>query len=439
MDHLLRTPILSKLEIEYGHALVVESVRSVLDEIRAHARFERVFPSDEAICKLAEQKLKNQTQPTLMSAINATGVILHTNLGRAPLSTAATNAMSEVSSGYSTLEFDLDKGLRGSRSMHASELLKKITGAEDAFVVNNNAAAVLLCLSALAKHRGVVISRSQLIEIGGGFRIPEVMKQSGAKLVEVGTTNRVNLADYEEALTNGTAMVMRAHSSNFKIVGFAEEPDLLEIIGLTHQHGSLFIDDLGSGALLDTSKFGLAREPMVQESIRLGADLVCFSGDKLLGGPQAGVIVGKATLIDKLKKHPLARAVRADKTCLAGLSATLIHYLKGEAEQKVPVWRMIAMPLEEIHIKAQRWQSVLGIGEVIESRSTIGGGSLPEETLPTYVLALHVSQPNNFLRILRKINPPIIARVQNDKILFDPRTISDMEDSMFLSRLKSVL
>src|SRR5688500_10368186 len=288
--------------------------------------------------------------------------------------------MDEVSRNYSNLEYDLEKGERGSRLIHAESILQKLTGAEAAVVVNNNASAVLLVLSALANRKRVVISRTQLVEIGGGFRVPDVMKQSGAKLVEVGATNKVRLSDYTEALEEPAALVMRAHRSNFKIVGFTEEPELRNIVDVAHKANVPVVDDLGSGALLDTFKYGLAHEPTVQESLSAGVDLVCFSGDKLLGGPQAGIIVGKKDLIDKIRKHPLARAVRADKTCLAGITATLIHYLKDEAENEIPIWRMISLTPEQLKIRAEMWRDALGQGDIVKSESTVGGGSLPEES-----------------------------------------------------------
>jgi L-seryl-tRNA(Ser) seleniumtransferase len=368
--------------------------------------------------------------------INATGVILHTNLGRAPLSKATLAAMKESAENYSTLEYDLLKGQRGSRLIHAESILQTLTSAEAAVVVNNNASAVLLVLSALAHKKRVVISRTQLVEIGGGFRVPDVMKQSGAKLVEVGATNKVRLSDYEEALEEPTALVMRAHRSNFKIVGFTEEPQLKEIVEVAHQANVFVVDDLGSGALLDTARYGFAHEPTVQESLAAGVDLVCFSGDKLLGGPQAGIIIGKKDLIDKIKKHPLARAVRADKTCLAGITATLIHYLKDEAEREIPIWQMMSLPLAQTRVRAQAWRDALGQGEVILSESTVGGGSLPDECISTYVLALHVKSPDRFLKRLRASQPPIIARVENDTILFDPRTV--LNDEMLIAALKSI-
>lgn len=424
---------------EYGRPLTLDALRSTLDEARTRfkAKPEAGLPSTDVILSQAESHLTAWTASTLHPVINATGVILHTNLGRAPLSKAALTAMKEAAENYSTLEYDLTKGQRGSRLVHAESILQRLTGAEAALVVNNNASAVLLVLSALASRKRVVISRTQLVEIGGGFRVPDVMKQSGAKLVEVGATNKVRLSDYKEALEEPAALVLRAHRSNFKIVGFTEEPELREIVDVAHQANVPVLDDLGSGALLDTAKYGLAHEPTVQESLAAGVDLVCFSGDKLLGGPQAGIIVGKKDLIDKIKKHPLARAVRADKTCLAGIAATLLHYLKDEAEREIPVWRMMSLTEGQIKVRAGAWQDALGQGDVIASQSAVGGGSLPEECLSTYVLALRVKSPVTFLKKLRECHPPIIARVENDTMLFDPRTV--LNDEILLSNLKSLL
>ncbi len=314
---------------------------------------------------------------------------------------------------------------------------KKLTGAEAAMIVNNNASAVLLILSALANKRRVIISRTQLVEIGGGFRVPDVMRQSGARLVEIGTTNKVRLSDYQEALEQPSALVLHAHQSNFRIIGFTEEPALQDIVEIAHGAGIPVIDDIGSGALLDTADYGFAHEPTVQESLAAGVDLICFSGDKLFGGPQAGIIVGRKDLVDKVRKHPLARAVRADKTCLAGTTATLLHYLKDEATQEIPVWRMMACTLEQLKSRAERWQEALGQGDVITSKSTVGGGSLPDKSVATFVLALTVKSPDKFLKKLRGTNPPVIARVENDTILFDPRTV--LQDGLLLSTLKSLL
>ena len=424
---------------EYGRPLTLDALRSTLDETRARFKVkpEAGLPSVDEILAQADSHLIAWTAPTLLPVVNATGVILHTNLGRAPLSDATIQAMKEIAENYSTLEYDLVKGQRGSRLIHAESILHKLTGAEAALVVNNNASAVLLVLSALANKKRVIISRTQLVEIGGGFRVPDVMKQSGAKLIEIGATNKVRLSDYQDALEEPTALVMRAHRSNFKIVGFTEEPELKEIVGVAHQAEVIIVDDLGSGALLDTAKYGFAHEPTVQESLAAGVDLVCFSGDKLLGGPQAGIIIGRKNLIDKIKKHPLARAVRADKTCLAGITATLLHYLKNEAEKEIPIWRMMSLTLEKIQVRAEAWRDFLGRGEIIQSESTVGGGSLPDECVATCVLALDVKSPDQFLKRLRQSSPPIIARTENDKILFDPRTVLD--DEPLLSTLKSLL
>jgi L-seryl-tRNA(Ser) seleniumtransferase len=449
VEQLLQTSLAALLIEAYSRPMTLEAVRTTLAELREQLSAppaepagripEQFSPDPHTILDRARSHLEAWTQPTLAPVINASGVILHTNLGRAVLSPAAMQAVQQAGQGYSTLEYDLEEGRRGSRSVHGEALLTRLTGAEAALVVNNNAAAVLLALTVLARRRRVIISRSQLVEIGGGFRIPEVMSQSGARLVEVGTTNRVHLADYEEALGEPAALILHAHTSNYRIVGFTSQPGLDELAQAARRFGVLLVDDLGSGALLDTARFGLAHEPMVQESLAAGADLVCFSGDKLLGGPQAGIIVGRASLVQKLKRHPLARAVRADKLCLAGLSATLLHYLKDEAVREIPIWQMIALAPEQIRRRAQQWADSLGAGEVIPGESTVGGGSLPGETLPTYCLALTVPQPNRFLERLRRGSPPVIALVQNERVLLDPRTVQPAEDAAFLQTLKKAL
>lgn len=439
VEQLLQSSAIVAMIETYGRPLVLEAIRYTMETVRQNYPRSGVIPDSLELQEQVRDMLVRWTTPTLRPVINATGVILHTNLGRAPLSRAAMEAAASVALGYSTLEYDLEKGKRGSRLVHAEKLLCRLTQAEAALVVNNNAAAVLLALTALARRRAVVIARSQLVEIGGGFRIPEVLKQSGARLVEVGTTNRVHLRDYEEALQQNPALFLRAHRSNFFILGFTSEPGLAEMAALAHQNGIWLVDDLGSGSLLDTSSFGLAHEPMVQESLEAGADLVCFSGDKLLGGPQAGVIVGKAELVRKLSRHPLARAVRADKLCLAALTATLLHYLRDEAEREIPVWRMISTPLAELQRRALRWQEELATGEVVLGESTVGGGSLPGETLPTYLLALSPGSPNQTLERLRRQNPPVIARAQEDRVLLDPRTVLPEQDATLLTVLSSIL
>ena len=438
VDQLLQTSQAAEWVADYGRPLTVTAIRHVLEQVRSVYNPETPVPEQDILIKQIDQTLADWAAPSLVPVINATGVILHTNLGRAPLSQSALIAAQEVGSGYSNLEYDLNKGQRGSRLLHAEALLQRLTGAEAALVVNNNAAAVLLVLSALARRRAVVIARSQMVEIGGGFRVPDVMKQSGARLLEVGTTNRVHLTDYQNTLEEKPALFLRAHRSNFQIVGFTSEPSLAEISSLAHSAGLPLVDDLGSGSMLDTSRFGLGHEPMVQESLADGADLVCFSGDKLLGGPQAGIIIGRANLVAKIKKHPLARAVRADKLCLAALSATLLHYIKDEAETTIPIWRMIAATSEEIRQRALVWQAVLDQGEIITGESTIGGGSLPGETLPTFLLAFTVSNPNRIAKILRQRQPAIIARVQDDKVVLDPRTVLPEQEPRLLAGLQAI-
>ena len=437
VDQALTSSRGKKMEEKYGHTPVVKAVRVSLDQARQeHLQEGSAVPDLASILVTAESLLSSWLKPTLFQVLNATGVIVHTNLGRAPLSEGALEAVGKVGRNYSTLEFDLESGGRGSRLIHAESLFQQLLGVESALVVNNNASAVLLMLTVLTRGKKVIISRSQLVEIGGGFRIPEVLRHSGTELVEVGTTNKVHLFDYERAFNEETTAVMRAHSSNYSIVGFTSEPDIKDIIKSAHQAGLWFFDDLGSGALLDTSPFGLKHEPMVQESLAAGADLVCFSGDKLLGGPQAGVILGSKELIDQLKVHPLARAIRADKMALAALSATLGHYIKEEALEKVPVWQMISTSVEEIKSRAENWQKTLGMGEVTESKSMVGGGSLPGETLPTMVWTVEVDHPQKLLADLREGSPAIIGRIENDRVIFDPRTILPQSDTDFMRAFK---
>jgi L-seryl-tRNA(Ser) seleniumtransferase len=435
---------------EYGRRLTTQALRDVLAEARAAARAAGPgenggvnIPTAAALVGQARERLRALSAPSLRPVINATGVILHTNLGRAPLSRAALAQVEAVARGYSTLEYNLARGERGQRSDHVEETLRRVTGAEAALVVNNNAAAVLLALTALAKGRAVLIARGQLIEIGGGFRVPDVLKQSGARLVEVGTTNRTHLRDYREALDADTALVVRAHHSNFKIVGFTTEPSLAELCGL----GPPVLDDLGSGALLDTAAYGLAHEPTVQESLAAGAALVAFSGDKLLGGPQAGLIVGRREVVEQLRRHPLARAVRADKLCLGALHATLLHYAHDEAEREIPVWRMIAAPLEVLRARAENWAARLraaggarGAGlSVVQGESTVGGGSLPGETLPTWLLAVEAAAPNAVAARLRGQPRPVVARVAGGQVLLDPRTVAEGEEAALLESVQAVL
>jgi L-seryl-tRNA(Ser) seleniumtransferase len=345
-------------------------------------------------------------------------VILHTNLGRAPLPEAALERVHEIGRGYSTLEYDLTEGARGSRQDHIAPLLRRLTGAEASLVVNNNAAAVLLCLAALAEGREVLVSRGELLEIGDGFRIPEVLARSGSKLVEVGTTNRTRAADYEQAVGPDTAVLMCVHQSNFRLVGFTERPRLEELAAVADRHGLVLVDDLGSGALHDVEG-----EPSVRESLESGADLVCFSGDKLLGGPQAGIVLGRADLVDRLRRHPLQRALRADKLTIGALQGTLGLYLDpGRAPREVPVLRMLGETAERIHDRAQRLASLVG-GEVEETVARVGGGALPVAELPSFACAVEEGLASE----LRAADPPVIAIVRDGRTLLDCRTLTDSE------------
>jgi L-seryl-tRNA(Ser) seleniumtransferase len=438
VDRLLSHERLTAAVAEYGRNLVVEAAREALAEARGQVQSGDSVPAPtlDNLAETVDRRLAALTRGTLYPVINATGVIIHTNLGRAPLSVAARQAMDAVAAGYSNLEYDLAAGERGSRYLHVEALLCRLTGAEAALAVNNNAGAVFLALSALAAGREVVISRGQLVEIGGGFRIPDVLRQSGARLVEVGTTNRTHPHDFREAIGPETALLLRVHSSNFKQIGFTAEVALTDMVALAREAAVPMVDDLGSGSLLDTARFGLAPEPMVQSSVTAGADLVTFSGDKLLGGPQAGLIVGREVLISRLRYHPLARALRVDKSTLAALQATLLHYLRGEAEAEVPVWRMIAMPLDEIEARATRWAAELrshGIPTtIVSAASTVGGGSLPGETLPTRALALAHPAPDALAAALRAGAPPVVGRITDERLLLDPRTVQPEADETLL-------
>ncbi|HEX5938802.1 MAG TPA: L-seryl-tRNA(Sec) selenium transferase [Dehalococcoidia bacterium] len=435
VDSILRQPAIAELVQREGQGPTTELIRSVLSEHRRASTTPSLVDLVEEIGALATVYF----QPSLRPVINASGVIIHTNLGRAPLSADAVAAMEGVSRGYSNLEFDLEQGMRGARSVHVEQALTAVTGAEAGMVVNNNASALLLALTELCRDAEVVISRGQAVEIGGGFRIPDVMSQSGARLVEVGTTNRTYISDYESAISVETAALVRVHSSNFRVSGFTHSVSLAEMAELARSKRVLLMDDLGSGCLLDTSQFGLSAEPLVQQSVQAGADLVMFSGDKLLGGPQAGIIVGRRRLIDRLKRHPLARALRMDKGSLAALHATLRHYQRGEALSKLPVWQMISMPEDRIRRRANRWRRASPATTTVQAgRSMIGGGSLPEESLPTTVLAISQAegiQPEEVARELRMLPRPIIGRVARGELLLDPRTVDPGDDSYVATQL----
>ncbi len=440
VDSLLSLPAGVDLVTAYGRPLVVEALRAVLDaRRRAILAGDEREPMNALLLEAAGMWLADLVAPTLQPVINGTGVIVHTNLGRAPLSKAAMDAIHLAATGYSNLEYDLASGQRGSRAIHAADMLTRLTGAEGALVVNNNAAAVLLMLTALCTGREVIISRGQLVEIGGGFRVPDVMAQSGARLVEVGTTNRTHLHDYRRAINENTAAILVAHHSNFKIVGFTSEPPLAELAELAHEHDLPLLYDQGSGALLDTGPYGLAPEPTVIDGLAAGVDVVAFSGDKLLGGPQAGILAGRTEMLTRVKQHPLARAVRADKLCLAGLSATLTHYVKNETVRQVPVWQMIARPATELAATAAAWathctQAGL-LATTISGESTVGGGSLPGTTLPTTLLALDHPDVHGVAARLRASAPPVIVRIAGGQLLIDPRTIRPGQEETLLAAL----
>jgi L-seryl-tRNA(Ser) seleniumtransferase len=439
VDSLLRDARLRELAERAGQALVTDAIREVLDEARAAIRRGAPAPEPEALILAALARARAWLSPSLRPVLNATGVILQTNLGRAPLSSRALAAIHEAAA-YSNLEYDLDAGRRSSRYVHAEGMLRRLTGAEGALLTNNNAGAILLVLSALASGREVVISRGQLVEIGGGFRIPEVLRQSGARLAEVGTTNRTYVRDYEAAIGPDTALLLYVHTSNYRLVGFVHQPEVAELAALAHERDLLLAVDLGSGALLDTAAFGLAHEPTVQECLRAGADLITFSGDKLLGGPQAGIIVGRADLIGRLRTHPLTRALRVDKLTIAAMGATLASYLEERAVEELPVWQMIAAPAEMVRERARRLAEgirALGVeAEVVEGRSTVGGGSLPGETLPTFLVALRVPSADALARRLRLGEPAIVARIEEDRLLLDLRTVPPERDGDLLRALE---
>ena len=444
LERLLERTELSDAIARFGRISVRDAGRRLLEQTRADIGAGEAAPDLPALISTLLAELERRLAPSLYPAINATGVVVHTNLGRAPLSEAAQQAIREVAVGYSNLEYDLDAGRRGSRYAHAERLLCELTGAEAALVVNNNAAAVTLLLRTVAAGQEVIVSRGELVEIGGGFRIPDILRQSGAHLVEAGTTNRTRLADYADALTHDTAAFLKVHQSNYKIIGFTESVSIAELVKLVAENfafGPLAVlNDLGSGTLIDTRPFGLAYEPTVQDSVQAGADATTFSGDKLLGGPQAGIIVGNQDLIADLKHQPLTRALRVDKTTLAGLQATLLSYLRGAATAEIPVWQMISAGRGELAGRAKIWADALTqVGIPVELRpgqSAVGGGSLPGQTLPTTLLALLSNQPDHLASLLRAGDPPVVARIEEDTLVFDPRTVRPGQDTLLLGAIQ---
>jgi L-seryl-tRNA(Ser) seleniumtransferase len=451
-DRLLEAAEKAGLVRRLGHGAVMEGVRAELERIRREILDGAPCPAAETIERELLDRLEAASRGSLRPVINATGVVVHTNLGRAPLSEETIDAMRRAAAGYTNLEYDLEAGERGDRYGHAEAPLCRLTGAEAAVVVNNNASAVMLALAALMPARPsgeapaegtpeVVVSRGQLVEIGGGFRIPDVLRRSGATLVEVGTTNRTYRRDYEDAIGPRTRVLMSVHRSNFRLQGFVHDPSLEDLVSLGRDRDLWVVDDLGSGTLLETAPHGLGVEPTVQERVRAGADLVCFSGDKLLGAPQAGVLAGRREAIRRVKRHPLMRALRVDKVTLAGLCATLAHYERGEALDKVPVWRAISAGEDALRERAERWRAALGDAgagcALLPSRSAVGGGSLPEVTLPTFVLALPGGDPHALLARLRRCDPPVVARIEEDRVVLDPRTVMPGEDEALLAAVRA--
>jgi len=440
VHQLLEEEPATTLIAAHGRPLVRFAVQRVLEEERrraatdtSHARWARV-----------EATIQGLRRSRLRPVVNASGVILHTNLGRAPLAAAAADATAGIAGRYSTLEFDPLTGRRGRRHDLLGELLRYLTGAEATAVVNNCAAAVLLMLTALAKGKEVIVARGELVEIGGGFRMPEVMRLSGARMVEVGTTNRTRAEDYAAAVTPKTVAIMKVHASNFQVVGFTESVELKPLAAIARQHQLLLLHDLGSGALLDTTAFGLAAEPRIQDSLLADVDLVASSADKLLGGPQAGLLFGRADLVERVMKHPLARAVRVDKLTIAALAATLDLYLT-QSFGDVPIWTMLSTSLDSVRSRAQAWQSRLAeLGVAVElaaAESTVGGGSLPGERLPTTVVVITPRQggATDLLRRLREHEPPVIGRIVEERVLLDPRTVLPDEDDVVVDAVAGAL
>jgi L-seryl-tRNA(Ser) seleniumtransferase len=434
VHQLLEEESAAGLIADHGRPLVRFAIQRVLDEER---RAGAIVDSATRWTRI-EAVIRGLRRPRLRPVINATGVVLHTNLGRAPLAANAVKAVAGIAGRYSTLEFDPETGRRGRRHDLVAEVLRYLTGAEGVAVVNNCAAAVLLMVSALAKGKEVLIARGELVEIGGGFRMPEIMRLSGARMVEVGTTNRTRAADYEAAITPRTAAIMKVHASNYQVVGFTEGVELKALSAIARLHGVHLLHDLGSGALLDTATYGLAEEPRIQESLQAGADLVACSADKMLGGPQAGFLLGRGELVERVMRHPLARAVRVDKLTVAALAATLDLYLTQSLSQ-VPILEMLAASPDSIQKRAAAWQSrlsELGVrAEVADAASAVGGGSLPGEQLPTRVLALSPSRGSagDLLRRLREHEPPVIGRIEQDRVLLDPRTVLSGEDDSLIA------
>jgi len=450
VDRLLNDPALQALEDCIPQILRAEAVRQTVAELRCEVLAGTASDlSTEAVASRAAALARKKAGPALRRVLNLTGTLLHTNLGRAPLAPTALDSVTAVARGYSNLEFDLESGERGHRYSHVEELLRRLSGAEAATVVNNNAGAVLLALTALAKGKEAILSRGEMIEIGGAFRVPEVMAAGGVILREVGTTNKTHLRDYGEAIGEETGLLLKVHTSNYRIVGFTASVSAAEMVGLGRERGVPVMEDLGSGMLIDLSPFGLPREPTVAEAVAAGVDVVTFSGDKLLGGPQAGLIVGRREAVEKIRRHPMARALRSDKLTLAALEATLRLYLDPHrALAEIPVMRMLAVPAEELKKRCLRLRRSLrdACGErlrtsVIPETSTVGGGALPLTELPGYALAITAAglSADALAARLRTGDPPVVGRIHEDRLLLNPRTLAREEEKDLVRAVTAAL
>ena len=450
VNQLLESEPLKKLVDSVNHTVVADGVRTFLDDFRqqvADKAGEINVPSPQELASSIADFLKAEEIPYLRKVINGTGIILHTGLGRAPLAAQAMEAVADISRGYASVEIDLKSGGRGQRAKSVERLLCELTGAEAAVIVNNNAAATMLVLSAMAAGKEVIVSRGQLIEIGGSYRLPDVMECSGAKLREVGTTNKTHPADYERAINENTGALLKVHPSNFEVVGFTKTVSTKEMVDIAHQHGLPVIDDVGSGALIDYAQFGLMNEPVVKDSLQEGADVALFSGDKLIGGPQCGIIVGKSKWIKTILANPLMRAMRVDKMTLAALHATLLLYRNSETVMtQVPILRMLSMPIANLKMRADKVatqitsSSVIGDCEVVEDQSMLGGGSLPTQQIPTWCVSISASNGSidSLAEKLRKNEPAIMGRVQKDRLMLDMRTIDASEDSLLVEAFQAI-
>jgi L-seryl-tRNA(Ser) seleniumtransferase len=447
IDQLLQRASLLQAAVSHGRDAVVEATRAAVAEWRDHTGAVAGADAEDVsvwVERRVHARLAEAVAPSLRRVINATGVILHTNLGRAPLATEAIERATDTGAGYTNLEYDVEAGARGQRHVHAERLLTRLTGAEAAVVVNNNAAATLLVLTALAAGREVIVSRGELVEIGGGFRVPEVMAQSGAVLREVGTTNRTRVSDYAAAIANRTALLLRVHPSNFQITGFTERPALPDLTALAARFGVPLFEDLGSGWLgVEPPPAALGDEPSARSSIAAGVDVVAFSGDKLLGGPQAGIIVGKRALVETIRRHPLMRALRVDKLTYAALEATLALWSQVPARSRIPVYRMLTMAVTDIEARGRRLMAALeGFSnirfEVLDGASTVGGGSAPGSALPTRLIAVEVEgmSASSLESQLRHGKPPVVARIAGGRVVIDLRTVNEEDDAVLASVIR---